>query len=699
MPDFNSALTSGDMTALQSLITSQGLTKEQAASEFGLSPETLNYITGQGVSFSTGSPAPAPAGGLMNATIEGGANGVSTGHYPGVNATTSPATAQLAGGNINAGDLEVARNTIRTGLGGNWAFNGDFLQKIQDPALMTKIIGAARVYGWDDADVAQVLGVPVDQIQSVHSTLNPAAVNQAAIEYGNAAAPTPAPTPAPAPTPPPPAPTPPPYTPGAPPPPAAPAPTPAPLGGPGGGLINAVAVPSAAQAGTPTLNAATANLAAPVVAGQGTAGGYTATQAATAAPVTAGQATATQATSQGYTAINADASLQGPANTYEGAQGTAAEWKPDEQSTVQGQVAQIIKAGSPLQTLADTRSKQQQNAKGLLNSSMAVQAGQTALYDSVMPIATQDANTFATAGQYNAGNKQQMEIANMGSKNQGLEFSAGAKNKVMADNSALQTNVNLANAGETNKAAMFGASEANTTSRFNAQTATQVSQFNVDKALQAGIINQEQANKMAALNAQFVNEASQFNTSEANKMIQFNIDKALQAGIVNQDQANKLSMFNASEANRVSIAQATIASDIAKFNAGESNAMAIAGMNSQTQQSLKQIEGNYSVLLNASTTAASLYKDLMGNVAGILASETMDQAAKDAAVTNLVKLLNSSLGVVGSIANLDLPELDFGGPAPTPAPTPAPAPSSGGGNLNGPLDPNGNGTDGNGNGA
>jgi hypothetical protein len=62
--------------------------------------------------------------------------------------------------------------------------------------------------------------------------------------------------------------------------------------------------------------------------------------------------------------------------------------------TVQGQVEGIIKKGSPLMDLAETRAKQSANARGLLNSSMAVQAGEAAVLDAAVPIANADAGIY-----------------------------------------------------------------------------------------------------------------------------------------------------------------------------------------------------------------------------------------------------------------------------------------------------------------
>ena len=86
------------------------------------------------------------------------------------------------------------------------------------------------------------------------------------------------------------------------------------------------------------------------------------------------------------------ASKQAPASTYTGAQAAAANWAVQPNQTVQSQVRDIINDNSPLMEQAETRALQKANARGLINSSIAVGAGQSALYDAAMPIATQDAS-------------------------------------------------------------------------------------------------------------------------------------------------------------------------------------------------------------------------------------------------------------------------------------------------------------------
>jgi hypothetical protein len=94
-------------------------------------------------------------------------------------------------------------------------------------------------------------------------------------------------------------------------------------------------------------------------------------------------------------------------------------WNITPEQTVQGQVKNIIADNSPLMQQAETRSLQQMNGRGLINSSMAVGAGQSALYDAAMPMASADASTNARAAETN--NAQRFDLAKM-DKSQGFDL-------------------------------------------------------------------------------------------------------------------------------------------------------------------------------------------------------------------------------------------------------------------------------------
>lgn len=88
--------------------------------------------------------------------------------------------------------------------------------------------------------------------------------------------------------------------------------------------------------------------------------------------------------------------------------------------TVAGRVDQIIKADSPLMQTAATRAKQMMNARGLLNTTMAGQAGEQAVIETALPMAQQDAAASLQTKQFNTGNE-----------NQAMQFNAGAGNTAL----------------------------------------------------------------------------------------------------------------------------------------------------------------------------------------------------------------------------------------------------------------------------
>lgn len=83
--------------------------------------------------------------------------------------------------------------------------------------------------------------------------------------------------------------------------------------------------------------------------------------------------------------------------------------------TVQGQLADILKTGNPLLEGAKTRAAQAANARGLQNSSMAVQSGEEAIVNTAMPIAQQDAAVY-----------QKQALVNQDISNQFLSMEKGA---------------------------------------------------------------------------------------------------------------------------------------------------------------------------------------------------------------------------------------------------------------------------------
>lgn len=86
--------------------------------------------------------------------------------------------------------------------------------------------------------------------------------------------------------------------------------------------------------------------------------------------------------------------------------------------TVAGQMDTLLSKESPYITRARTSAAQYSNSRGLVNSSMGAEAGESAAIGAALPIASQDANTYSAT-----------RLTNQAAKNRGLEFTAGSTNQ------------------------------------------------------------------------------------------------------------------------------------------------------------------------------------------------------------------------------------------------------------------------------
>lgn len=134
----------------------------------------------------------------------------------------------------------------------------------------------------------------------------------------------------------------------------------------------------------------------------------------------------------------------------------------DESKGVAGRVDSIIKTNSPLMQTAQTRAAQQANAKGLRNSSMAVQAGQQAVIETATPIANADASLY-----------QQQALKNQDARNSTNQFNSNAR-----------TTVGLTGLEAGQKENQFGRSLMEQARQFDTQTTQQGAQFDKNLALQ-----------------------------------------------------------------------------------------------------------------------------------------------------------------------------------------------------------------------
>jgi hypothetical protein len=231
-----------------------------------------------------------------------------------------------------------------------------------------------------------------------------------------------------------------------------------------------------------------------------------------------------QATAEGYTATG-----------YTAQQGTA----ETSNENVSQAVDRITAQNSDVMQRQQAAAQEQANARGLGNSSMAVQAGRAAVLDKAVQIAQGDVQN----AQFNAAEKNAMTISNVHEANAAAAFHAQA----------------------TNDAAAFGAAARN-----------QVSQFNSAQSQQKAEFAAQQWDAAAAFSAQAKQAADTFNVAEYNKAMQSYMD-AKNAAIAAQNDAVNLSRRDTAQIN-AGLKQAQMGADatVAAANAHASATVAAA---------------------------------------------------------------------------------------------------------------------------
>lgn len=196
-------------------------------------------------------------------------------------------------------------------------------------------------------------------------------------------------------------------------------------------------------------------------------------------------------------------------------------WNVDSGQTVSGQLKDILDSGSPLLKQAEARSNMRMNSRGLLNSSLAVGAGQSALYDAALPIAQADAQTNAQSANFNAN-----------ASNVASQFGADATNKQA-----------LVNQDATNRAAEFQAGATNQANATNQEATNRA----LEQGAAAGNRLIEQSNTVTA-------QARTADAEAANKVLMQNLDNQFKVNISNADAASKAQLQFMADATKKDLA-------------------------------------------------------------------------------------------------------------------------------------------------
>jgi hypothetical protein len=318
--------------------------------------------------------------------------------------------------------------------------------------------------------------------------------------------------------------------------------------------------------------------------------------------------------------------ISGVANAEKAAKFTeqiqAAETKPSEQATVQGQLASLTQnfdaTNPPPWAAGALRGVQAaMAARGLGASSMAGQAMIQAALESALPIAQADAQTVASFEAQNLSNRQQMAMlaAKQRASFIGQEFDQAfqarvqnaskisdianqnftAEQQIALENSRAANTINLNNLSNKQALIMSEASAlanldmANLSNRQqaavqNAQAFMQRDMANLSNKQQVEMFKAQQKIQSVFTDQAATNAARQFNATSQNQTDQFFANLKTQTNQFNASQQNAQAQFNAGEANAMTKFNEEIDNQRDQFNA--SNKLVIAQNNAQWRRQI-----------------------------------------------------------------------------------------------------------------
>lgn len=136
----------------------------------------------------------------------------------------------------------------------------------------------------------------------------------------------------------------------------------------------------------------------------------------------------------------------------------------------------------------------------------------------------------------------------------------------------------------------------------------------------------------------------------------------------NQVVKNASLQFNAESANRSAAQNVTEANQFSLTKLRGEVDTGLQALRGNQATVLAEIESNYKQLMQANSSAASTFNEALAQISTILRDPNTSAEQKSSAVAAANNLLQSSLEVTGSVANLDLGALlNFSGTAPVPA--------------------------------
>lgn len=373
--------------------------------------------------------------------------------------------------------------------------------------------------------------------------------------------------------------------------------------------------------------------------------------------------------------------------------------------SVESRVARITDKNSPLTRMSRTRANQAGNKRGLLNSTMTLQAGEAAVYDTALPIASQDSSTSANFKLSNQNAKNAAGQFNSGQVNQarGL-IEQGRQSMEQIQESGSQTRLNQNNQGDVTSK-LQKENYGYDLGRIGAQgveTRKNIGTEGVEQRKNIGVQGIEQRKNIGAQGEQ--DRLSIQARGEIDKMLQTiqgrqALDQITARGgveemLLTQQGQQELDQIDAdgnirkllqSEQGRQALDQITAQGDQTRESIG-AEAEAQAGLQEQSSElrrkemldafgydevlqqlrgeqakELTELETANSLLMQSSQSAAIVFGQHSEAIGNILANPDIPAGQKQGLIDKQIKLLENAMAIQGSISGTNLKDLlDWG---------------------------------------
>jgi hypothetical protein len=266
---------------------------------------------------------------------------------------------------------------------------------------------------------------------------------------------------------------------------------------------------------------------------------------------------------------------------------------------------------APLMKTAQTQAKQAAASRGLMNSSLGVQAGQQAVINSALPIAQADASLY-----------QQQSLTNQNARN--AAGTQNASNAIAAGTRGLELDAQEGQFGRSlmEQARQFDTNQTLTRDMFGSDDSFRKAQL-AQQQQQFGVTSGQSQQQIDAQRDQFA--AGQQLTREM-----FSTDDAFR----NAQLAQQQGQFDATQRANLGMFDRELAQKAEQFGLSQAQQIMLANMDVDSKLKLAEVEAQFKNEIQSSANISNAWGTVMQGIAQIQGNPELDANAKNTLIQN-----------------------------------------------------------------